>query len=213
MLRLLVALAPAIRSAMRSRRDLLLENLALRQQLAAAMDLFTVPTAAFRLLVVLVVIRHGRREVVRCAVTSHPTAAWIAQQLREAFPFESAPRYLVHDRDAAFSEEVRATLRSMGVEPVRTSFRSPWQNGVVERFIGTVRRELLDYVIVLGEGYLRALLEESIGYYQEDRTHLGIAKETPSGRPVESRPSVSATIVSLPRVGGLHRRYAWRCAA
>jgi putative transposase len=83
----------------------------------------------------------------------------------------------------------------------------------VERFIGTVRRELLDYVIVLGEGHLRALLEEFIGYYHEDRTHLGIAKETPCGRPVESRPSVLATIVSLPRVGGLHRRYAWRRAA
>jgi putative transposase len=121
----------------------------------AAMDLFTVPTATFRLLVVLVVIRHDRREVVRCAVTSHPTAAWVAQQLREAFPFESAPSYLLHDRDAAFSQEVRGTLRSMGVEPVRTGFRSPWQNGVVERFIGTVRRELLDYVIVLGEGHLR----------------------------------------------------------
>lgn len=179
----------------------------------AAMDLFTVPTATFRLLYVLVVIRHGRREVVHFGVTDHPTASWIAQQLREAFPFESAPRYLLHDRDAGFSEKVCATLRSMGVEPVRTSFRSPWQNGVVERFIGTVRRELLDYVIVLGEGHLRALLGEFIGYYHEDRTHLGIAKETPSGRPVERRPSLSATIVSLPRVGGLHRRYGWRRAA
>ena len=177
------------------------------------MDLFTVPTAAFRLLIVLVVIRHGRREVLRCAVTGHPTAAWIAQQLREAFPFESAPRYLLHDRDAAFSEEVRATLRSMGVEPVRTSFRSPWQNGVVERFISTVRHELLDHVIVLGESHLRGLLEEFIGYYHEDRTHLGIGKDTPHGRPADTRSAQSATVVSLPRVGGLHRRYAWRRAA
>jgi transposase InsO family protein len=177
------------------------------------MDLFTVPTATFRLLYVLVVIRHGRREVVHCGVTDHPTASWVAQQLRETFPFESAPRYLLHDRDAAFSGTVCATLRTMGVEPVRTSFRSPWQNGVVERFIGTVRRELLDYVIVLGEGHLRALLEEFIRYYHQDRTHLGIVKETPSGRPVESQPSLSATIVSLPRVGGLHRRYSWRRAA
>jgi putative transposase len=179
----------------------------------AAMDLFTVPTATFRLLIVLVVIRHGRREVVRCAVTGHPTAAWIAQQLREAFPFESAPRYLLHDRDAAFSGEVRATLRSMGVEPVRTSFRSPWQNGVVERFISTVRHELLDHVIVLGESHLRGLLEEFSGYYHEDRTHLGIGKDTPHGRPVDTRSARSATVVSLPRVGGLHRRYAWRRAA
>lgn len=179
----------------------------------AAIDLFTVPTASFRLLYVFVVVRHGRREVARYAVTHHPTASWVVQQLREAFPFDSAPRHLLHDRDATFSAQVRAALLALGILPVRTSYRSPWQNGVVERFIGTVRRELLDHVIVLGEHHLRLLLEGFVRYYHHDRTHLGLGKDSPRGRPVEPRPAPAATVVSLPRVGGLHRRYAWRRAA
>ena len=179
----------------------------------AAMDLFTVPTATFRVLYVLFVIRHGRRDIPRWGVTPNPTAAWVVQQLREAFPFESAPRHLIFDRDAIFAPAVVATLRAMGIEPTRTSYQSPWQNGVAERFVATVRRELLDYVIVLGEGHLRQLLGRFLDYYQVDRTHLGLEKDSPFGRPVEPRPSASATVVSLPRVGGLHRRYAWRQAA
>lgn len=179
----------------------------------AAMDLLTVPTATFRLLYVLVVVHHGRREAVHCAVTARPTAAWVAQQLREAFPFDSAPRMLVHDRDGVFGEAVASSLRSMGITPIRTSYRSPWQNGVAERFIGTVRRELLDHVIVLGEAQLRRLLRRYVDYYNDDRTHLAIAKDAPLGRPVDLQPDTDARVVSSPRAGGLHRRYAWRRAA
>lgn len=179
----------------------------------AAMDLVTIPTATFRLLYALVIVRHGRREVVRCSVTNRPNAAWIVQQLREAFPFDSAPRYLIHDRDYTFQNEVQAALRSLSITPVRTSFRSPWQNGVAERFIGTLRRELLDHVIVLGERHLRGLIDDYVAYYNRDRTHLAAGKDSPAGRPVELRPGPDATVVSLPRVGGLHRRYAWRRAA
>ena len=174
----------------------------------AAMDFFTVPTAMFRVLHVFLVIRHGRRDVVRCAVTTSPTAAWVAQQLRETFPFESAPRFLIFDRDAIFSAGLTATIRSMLMEPTRTSYQSPWQNGVAERFVGTVRRELLDHVIVLNERHLRQLIESFVTYYNVDRTHLGVGKDSPSGRPVEQRPGATTNVVSLPRVGGLHHRYS-----
>jgi len=177
----------------------------------AAMDFFSVPTVTFRALHVLFVIRHGRRDVVRCAVTTGPTVGWVAQQLREAFPFESAPRFMIFDRGAIFSAEVMAILRSM---KVGTSFRSPWQNGVAERFVATVRRGLLDHVIVLNEHHLRRLLDSFIDHYNQDRTHLGLSKDSPLGRPVEQRPAgTTSNVVSLPRVGGLHHRYAWSKAA
>jgi putative transposase len=180
----------------------------------AAMDFFSVPTVTFRALHVLFVIRHGRREVVRCAVTTSPTAGWVAQQLREAFPYESAPRFMIFDRGAIFLAAVMAILRSMKVEPTRTSFRSPWQNGVAERFVATVRRELLDHVIILNEHHLRRLLDSFIDRYNEDRTHLGLSRDSPLGRPVEKRlAGATSSVVSLPRVGGLHHRYAWRQAA
>jgi hypothetical protein len=179
----------------------------------AAMDFFTVPTAMFRVLHVFLVIRHGRRDVVRCDVTTSPTAGWVAQQLREAFPFESAPRFMIFDRDAIFSAGLMATIRSMLMEPTRTSYQSPWQNGVAERFVGTFRRELLDHVIVLNERHLRQLIGSFVAYCNADRTHLGVGTDSPSGRPVEHRPGVTSNVVNLPRVGGLHHRYAWRQAA
>jgi len=187
----------------------------LRNHLAgiAAMDFFTVPTAMFRALHVFLVIRHNRRDVVRCSVTTSPTAAWVAQQLRETFPFESALRFLIFDRDAIFSAGLTVTIRSMLMEPTRSSFQSPWQNGVAERFVGTVRRELLDHVIVLNERHLRQLIESFVTYYNVDRTHIGVGKDSPYGRPVEQRPGVTSNVVGLPRVGGLHHRYAWRQAA
>jgi transposase InsO family protein len=157
--------------------------------------------------------RHGRRDVVRCAVTTSPTAALVAQQLRETFPFESAPRFLIFDRDAIFSAELTATIRSMLMEPTRTGYRSPLQNGVAERFVGTVRRELLDHVIVLNERHLRQLIESFVTYYNEDRTHIGEGKGSPSGRLAEQKPGATSNVVSLSLVGGLHRRYAWRQAA
>ena len=180
----------------------------------AAMDFFSVPTATFRVLHVLLVIRHGRRHVARCAAAANPSATWVAQQLREAFPFDSAPRFMIFDRGAMFSAEVTTALRFMEIAPTRTSYRSPWQNGVAERFVGTVRRELLNHLIVLNEAHLQRLLDSFIEHYNRDRTHLGLGKDSPLGRPVEPRPAGTASnVFGLPRVGGLHHRYAWLHAA
>ncbi|HJU84172.1 MAG TPA: integrase core domain-containing protein [Holophagaceae bacterium] len=178
----------------------------------AAMDFFAVPTWDFRMLYGLVVLRHGRREVAHVHVTAHPTAAWVKQQLRQAFPFEEAPRYLVFDRDTIFGA-VKGCVEAMGIRPKVTSFRSPWQNGAVERFIGTLRRDLLDHVIVKDEAHLLRLLKEYLAYYHQDRTHLGLGKDSPRGRPIEPRAGPGPKVVALPRVGGLHHRYTWSDAA
>jgi transposase InsO family protein len=183
------------------------------REVIAAMDFFTVPTASFRLLYVLFVIRHGRRDIAHWNITEHPSARWVIQQLREAFPYDSSSRYLVFDRDAIFSAEVARAVRSLNIEPTRTSYRSPWQNGVAERFVGTVRRELLDHLIVLDDRHLHRLFGEYIGYYLKDRTHLGLDKDAPWARPVEPRPARCAAVHAQPRVGGLHHRYRWRAAA
>jgi transposase InsO family protein len=138
---------------------------------------------------------------------------WVTQQIREAFPFATAPRYLLLDRDSIFSAEVVRALTHLGVEPVRTGFRSPWHNGVAERWVGTCRRELLDHVILLNEDHLRRLLREFVAYYHEDRTHLSLGKDTPARRAVCPQPSPTAGIMALPRIGGLHHRYEWAEAA
>ena len=179
----------------------------------AAMDFFTVPTVTFRLLYVWFAIEHGRRRVLRFAVTEHPAASWVIQQLREAFPLDTAPRRLIFDRDSIFSAQVVSTVKAFGIKPTRTAYRSPWQNGVAERWVGSVRRELLDHVVVLGERHLCHLLREYIAYYDDDRTHLGLGKATPTGRPVTRRRDGGAEVVARPRVGGLHQRYDWRAAA
>jgi putative transposase len=178
----------------------------------AAMDFFTVSTLAFRVLYVWFVLAHGRRRVIHFNVTANPTAEWVVQQLREAFPEASAPAYLVHDRDSIFSNTVREAICSFGTEPVRTAYRSPWQNGLAERWIGTCRRELLDRVIVLNERHLHRRLREYVVYYNVERVHTRL-RDAPHGRPLESRPSPDAEVFGLPRVGGLHHRYVWREAA
>ena len=141
---------------------------------------------------------------------------WVVQQLREAFPFDDAvgrSRYLVLDRDTIFSAAVVAAIASMGLEPTRTSYQSPWQNGVAERFVGTVRRDLLDHAIVLDDGHLRRLLREYLAHYHADRTHLGVEKDAPMARPVDLRPAGAAAIHAHRRVGGLYHRYVWAAAA
>ena len=183
------------------------------REVIAPMDFFTVPTATFRIFYVLFVIRHRRREILHWNLTAHPTASWVMQQLREAFPFHTAAKYLLFDRDSIFSADLVAVVRSMGLKPTRISYRSPWQNGVAERFVGTLRRELLDHTIVLNDRHLRRLLFAFVAYYQEDRTHLGLCKDTPLGRPKEPRPEGPTAVVAHPRVGGLHHRYSWRAAA
>ena len=130
------------------------------QEAIVGMDFFTVPTATFDVLYVLVFVHHARRRVVHFALTPWPTAVWVIQQLREAFPFDQSPRFLVLDRDAKFSAAVVAAIRSFGIQPSQTAYRSPWQNPFAERWIGSVRREMLDHVAVLGEAHLRRLLRQ-----------------------------------------------------
>ncbi len=159
------------------------------------------------------VISHARRQVLRVDVTEHPTASWIVQQLREAFPDGSAPRYLILDRDSTFDAHVLVSVRNMSLRPVRTAFRSPRQNGVAERWVESCRRELTDHVIVLNERHARRLLSEYLGYYHGDRTHYMLAKEPPLFRVIAERPSPRSKVVAIPRVGGLHHRYEWSPAA
>jgi putative transposase len=170
----------------------------------AAMDFFTVPSITFRVIYCFFIIGHDRRRILHLNVTTSPTAMWIVQQLREAFPFESAPRFLIFDRDAKYGTEVPAAVRSMSTRCVRTSFQSPWQNGVAERWIESCRRDLLDHIIAVDEFHLIRLLSEYRRYYQEDRTHLGLGKETP-GRRIRSL--ATSRVISRERLGGLHHRY------
>jgi putative transposase len=178
-----------------------------------AMDFFTVPTLTFQLLYGVFVIQHGRRRILHCNVTRHPTAEWIVQQLREAFP-ETAPyRYVILDRDTKWDAEVTVFLQSTGLQVKHTSVCSPWQNGIAERWVGSCRREMLDHVIAVNEEHLRRLLRAYVNYYHLDRTHDSLAQDAPQPRAVEHKPARNATVVSLPRVGGLHHRYAWRSTA
>ena len=173
----------------------------------AAMDFFTVPTLAFGVLYAFFAIAHERRRILHFDVTRHPTSGWVIQQLREAFPYDSAPRYLIFDHGANFNGEVVDTIKSFDIRPKRTSFQNPWQNGIAERFVGNCRRDLLGHVIVVNERHLKRLKKAYISYYHEDRTHLGLGKETPAGRKAEENPAPDCGIVSIPRLGGLHHRY------
>lgn len=179
----------------------------------AAMDLFTVPTVRLRQLYCFFVIHHGRRHILHFAATYNPTSQWVIQQLREAFPFDAAPRFIIFDRDAIFSAALVESSKSMGTKPCRTSFRSPWQNAYAERWILGARQELFDHVIIFGARHAQRLGRKYIAYHHKDRCHLGLDKDTPDERPVTPRPSPTAKVVALPRVGGLHHRYEWRAAA
>jgi putative transposase len=173
----------------------------------AAMDFFTVPTLAFGVLDCFLVIAHNRRQVLHFNVTRHPASAGVSQQLCEAFPFDTAPKCLIFDRGTNFNDEVVETIKSFGIEPQRTNIQSPWQNGVAERFVGSCRRDLLDHVIVLNERHLKRLMTEYVRYYHDDRTHLGLEKQTPADRIAVTETKISAKIISMPRLGGLHNRY------
>jgi len=175
-----------------------------------SVDFFVVPTATFRVLFVLIILAHERRRIVHFAVTDSTTAAWTGQQIVEAFPNDSAPRYLLRDRDSIYGGEFRRRVKSMGSAEVLTAPRSPWQNPFAERVIGTIRRELLDQVIVLNEGHLRRRLRAYLRYYHGSRTHLALEKDAPEPRAVE--PPAHGRVVALPQVGGLHHRYVRRAA-
>lgn len=156
---------------------------------------------------------HDRRKILHSNVTSRPTAEWVVQQLREAFPYRVRHRYVIFDRNSKFSPEVIEFLKSSGVEAVRTSIRSPWQNGLAERWVGSCRRECFDHVIALNEAHVRRIAREYMAYYHGDRTHDGLGKDAPDTRAIETKPGETATLISLPRVGGLHHRYVWKAAA
>jgi transposase InsO family protein len=179
------------------------------REVIAAMDFFTVPTVTFRVLYCFLVIQHERRKILHCNVTQHPTAEWIVQQLREAFPEPCRYQYGILDRDRKFDAEVVAFLTAAGLEAKRTSVRSPWRNGLAERWIESCRREILDPVIPLNEEHLRRILRDYASYFHEDRLHDFLKKDTPNRRIVEQRPGVNAKVVSIARLGGLHHRHTW----
>jgi transposase InsO family protein len=168
-----------------------------------AMDLFVVPTISFRLLYGLLIMEHGRRQILWFGVTAHPTAEWLSNQITEACGWEQAPRYLIRDRDGAYGGVFIRRLRSMGIRDRPTSPRSPWQNGYAERLIGSIRRECVDHIIVLGERHLRHVLLSYMQYYNEVRTHLSLNKDAPAPRPVQS----AGHILRRPILGGLHHQY------
>jgi transposase InsO family protein len=169
----------------------------------AAMDLFVVPTIGFVQLYVLVIIQLARRELVWTAVTAHPTAEWIAQQVTEAFPWNEVPRYLIRDRDGIYGAAVTRRLRAMGIRDKPIAAGSPWQNGYAERLIGTIRRECLDHMIVFGEVHLRRILGKYAAYYNGSRIHCSLDKDAPFHRAIERL----GVIKSQPVLGGLHHQY------
>ena len=183
------------------------------REIIAAFDFFSVPTLRFRTLYCFFVIEHGRRRILHFNCTAHPNGDWIVQQLREALPLPCRYRYVLFDRDAKFGDDVIQFLKASGIKPVRTSVRSPWQNGIAERWVGSARREMMDHVIPVNERHLRRLGREYLAYYHKDRTHIGLQKETPGNRPIEPRQTRMSRIQSQPRMGGLHHRYSWTEAA
>jgi putative transposase len=175
-----------------------------------SVDFFTVPTLRFQILYVFLVLAHDRRRMLHFAVTAHPTAEWTAHQLREAFPWDSAPRYLLRDRDRIFGQEFVDQVKALGIKQVLSAPRSPWQRAYVERVIGTIRRECLDHVIVFNQTSLSRHLQSFLDYYHHSRCHLSLKKDAPEPRPVQ--PPEQGRVIRRPQVGGLHHRYERRAA-
>jgi transposase InsO family protein len=171
----------------------------------AAIDMFVVTAASFKLLYVMIILAHDRRKIVRFDVTLHPTAGWLSRQVTEAFPWDTAPRYLLRDRDASYGRYFRSRVKAMEITEVITAPRSPWQNANVERMIGSIRRECLDHVVIFNERHLRDVLASYVDYYHGARTHLSLDKDCPHSRPIQPPPS--GRIIAIPQVGRLHHRY------
>jgi transposase InsO family protein len=169
----------------------------------ASIDLFVVPTIAFKLLYAFVIVRHGRRLLVSIGVTPHPTGEWLARQILEAFPWDTAPDYLIRDRDRSYGEVFKRRVRSLGIRDRPISAGCPWQNPYVERLIGSIRRECLDYLVVINEGHLRRILAAYAHYYNDARTHLALNKNTPAERVVQR----AGSITRVPHLGGLHHSF------
>src|SRR3982751_2262233 len=175
-----------------------------------SVDFFTVPTIRFQILYVFLVLAHDRRRILHFGVTAHPTAEWTAHQLREAFPWDTAPRYLLRDRDRIFGQEFVEQEKAMGIKQVLSTPRSLWQRAYIERVIGTMHRERLDHVIVFHQASLSRHLQSFLDYYHHSRCHLSLAKDAPEPRPVE--PPEQGRVIRIPQVGGLHHRYERRAA-
>ncbi|MBF0341525.1 MAG: transposase family protein [Magnetococcales bacterium] len=176
----------------------------------AAMDFFTVPTLFFKVFHVLILLDHERRRIIHFNVTTNPTAAWVAQQIRDAFPWDSTPRYLIHDRDPTFQGTCKDTLKVMGIKDIKIAPASPWQNAYCERVIGSIRRECLDHVIVMNEAHLRRTLTPCFIYYHETLTHLWLAKDCPEPRAVQ--PMGTGEVITIPHLSGLHHQYLRKAA-
>ncbi len=177
-----------------------------------SIDFFTVPTATFKILYVFIVLWNNRRTVVHFNVTKSPTAEWTALQIVEACPWDTAPKFLIRDRDSIYGSHFVGRIKNVGITEVKTAPRSPWQNPFVERLIGTIRRDCINHLIILNEDHLRKILNNYLDYYHEDRTHLALNKDTPLVRPAQESPA-NGKVLALPRLGGLHHRYEWREAA
>ena len=175
-----------------------------------SIDFFTVPTLRFEVLYVFLVLAHDRRRILHFGVTAHPTAEWTTQQLREAFPWDRAPQYLLRDRDRVFGADFTKQVEDLGIQEMLSAPRSPWQRAYIERVIGSIRRECLDHVIVYNEASLYRHVKSFVEYYHETRTHLSLQKDTPATRSVQ--PPGSGHVIALPQVGGLHHRYERRAA-
>ncbi len=175
-----------------------------------SIDFHVVPTVRFKMLYVLVFLSIERRCVIHFNVTAHPTAEWTAQQVVEAFPWDTAPRYLLRDRDGIYGGWFRQRVQSMGIEEVVTAYHCPWQNPYSERINGSIRRECVDHVIVFGENHLKRALKSYFEYYNQYRTHLSLGMDSPAGRPVQ--PPEQGKVISISQVGGLHHRYERRAA-
>ena len=175
-----------------------------------SIDFFTVPTATFRVLFVLIVLAHDRRRIVHFNVTEHPTAEWTSQQIVEAFCDGKSPRFLIRDRDGVYGLTFRERVKAHGIEEVVIAPHSPWQTPYVERVIGTLRRECFDHIVVLGEAHLRRIMRHYLRYYHETRSHLALGKDAPVPRPVQ--PPERGKVIEIPEAGGLHHRYERRAA-
>lgn len=166
------------------------------------------PTIRLRVLFVFIVLQHERRKMLHFGVTEHPSAEWAAQQVVEAFAERDTKTYLIRDRDAIYGNEFRHRIQSLGINDIITAPRSPWQNALAERLIGSIRRECLDHVVVLNQRHLRKMLRNYLAYYHQSRTHLALEKDAPEPREIMRE----GAIIAIPQVGGLHRRYERRAA-
>ena len=178
-----------------------------------SVDFFTISTATFKVLYVFIILSNDRRKIVHFNITTNPTAVWTSQQIVQAFPWDTAPKYLMRDRDSIYGSYFKNRIKNMGISEVVSAPKSPWQNPFVERVIGSIRRECLDHVIVFNEKQLRRILTDYVNYYNNDRTHYNLNKDSPHKRKAQRKPDQNSKIIKLPRVGGLHHRYEWKKSA